>query len=167
MKKVKLFALIIFILAISCAAASAGDILEGVVSLGQDHVQMTWWLLAHMSERASPETGAPTAIVRKYYTNVGIRNETIELLMSKFAIDPDVAGRLFFTEYRYIYSADHRTFAVGYIRHYNMVGVLIHGTEFDGSTPDTQLTWVGVIPDGPSGRALNEMRRRENIPVPR
>ncbi|MCL1941515.1 MAG: hypothetical protein FWG09_06185, partial [Synergistaceae bacterium] len=84
MKKVMLFALMIFILVISCAAAGAAELVDGNVSLGQDHVQMMWYLVGY--EKTSPETGAPSGTVRKYYTYVGIKNETIELLMSRFGL---------------------------------------------------------------------------------
>ena len=157
MKKVILFASIVFILAISCAVTGAGELVDGNVSLGQDHVQMMWYLVGY--EKASPETGAPSGTVRKYYTNVGIKNETIELLMSKFGLDAEKAGSLYFTEYRYIYSADTKTFAVGYIRHYDMVGNLVYGTEMNGQTEETKLSWVGVVPKGPSGLALDVVKK--------
>jgi len=157
MKKFILLAFIIFVLAITGSTASAGELVDGNVSLGQDHVQMTWYLVGY--EKSSPETGVPSAIVRKYYTNVGIKNETIELLMSKFGLNAEIAGSLYFTEYRYIYSSDLKMFAVGYIRHYDMVGNLVYGTEMDGQSEGTQLTWVAIVPKGPSGLALAAVRK--------
>ena len=157
MKKLVLLLPVIIVLAISGAAAFAGELVDGNISLGQDHVQMTWYLVAY--EKASQETGAPSATVRKYYTNAGIKNETIELLMSKFGLNAEKAGSLYFTEYRYIYSTDLKKFAVGYIRHYDMVGNIVHGTEMNGQTEDTKLSWVSIVPKGPSGLALDVVRK--------
>ena len=164
MKKIMLLLFIIFMPVISCAPVLAADLLDGIVPLGQDHAQMTWYLLN--SGRTSG-TGDPFAVVRKYYTNVGVKNETIELLMSKFGLDAEKAGNLYFTEYVYHYSKDLQMFAVGYIRHYDMVDQIIHRTEFDGLTNETMLTWVGVVQGGPSGLALDVVRRRERISAPR
>lgn len=162
MKKMILFSVVIFILIISCAAipANAGELADGNVSLGQDHVKMTWYLISY---GIAEDTGAPLGVVRKYYTNAGIKDETIELLMSKFGIEASRASSLYFTEYIYNYSVDHKMFAVGYIRHYDMEGTLIYGTEFDGQT---ELTWANVDSKGPSGLALNAIRKAGNIPDP-
>ncbi|MCL1876354.1 MAG: hypothetical protein FWF87_08875 [Synergistaceae bacterium] len=162
MKKIILLSVVIFMLSFSCAAmkANAGDLADGNVSLGQDHVKMTWYLISYGK---TDDTGAPLGVVRKYYTNAGIKDETIELLMSKFGIDAARASSLYFTEYVYNYSADHKKFAVGYIRHYDMEGTVIHGTDFNAPT---ELTWVNVDSKGPSGLALNAIRKAGNIPDP-
>ena len=157
MKKLMFLMTVIVVLAISSVAVPASELVDGNVSLGQDHVKMTWYLVAY--EKASQETGAPSATVRKYYTNAGIKNETIELLMSKFGLDAEKAGSLYFTEYRYIYSSDLKKFAVGYIRHYDMVGNLVYGTEMNGQTEETKLAWVAIVPKGPSGLALGVVRK--------
>ena len=162
MKKIFLLLVVIFILAISSAAmpAKAGELADGNVSLGQDHVKMTWYLVSYGKVE---DTGAPLGVVRKYYTNAGIKDETIELLMSKFGLDAARASSLYFTEYVYNYAVDHKKFAVGYIRHYDMEGLLVHGTDFN--TPE-ELTWVNVDAKGPSGLALNAIRKAANIPDP-
>jgi hypothetical protein len=161
MKKLILLSVVIFMLAVSCAAipAIAGELADGNVSLGQDHVKMTWYLVSY---EIAEDTGAPIGVVRKYYTNAGIKDETIELLMSKFGLDATKASSLYFTEYVYNYSVNHKMFAVGYIRHYDMEGLLIHGTEFDSLTQQT----ANVDPKGPSGLALNAVRKAANIPDP-
>jgi hypothetical protein len=165
MKKLMLLAVIIFVLAISCAAipAKAGELVDGNISLGQDHVKMTWYLVGYGK---ITNTEVPFAVVRKYYTNAGIKNETVELLMSKFGLDAEKAASLYFTEYIYNYSADHKTFSVGYIRHYDMVGNLVHGTEFNSYSEDTKPVWSNVDSKGPSGLALNIVRKNLNIPDP-
>jgi len=158
MKKM-LFTAMVFMLAISCAVPTgASEVLDGVVSLGQDHVQMTWYAL----DSGRNAAGELFVVVRKYYTNIGIKDRTIELLMSKFGTDPETAGKLYFTEYIYTYSQDMKMFSFGYIRHYDDVGRLIHGTEMDGLTEETKPVWAGVEPRGPSGLALNVARRRGN-----
>ena len=89
---------------------------------------MKWWLLDYGKD----EAGVPFAVSRKYYTNQTVKNETIELLMSKFGISPEVAGSLYFTEYRYEYSPDGSQYAMTYLRHYDMLGNEIHGTVYEG-----------------------------------
>ena len=104
-------------------------------NLGQDKNKMTWYLLDYGKD----ENGTLFAISRKYYTNTTIKNETIELLMSKFGISPEVAGSLYFTEYRYDYTPDGKQFATKYLRHYDMLGNEIHGTEY--GTDDNPQTF--------------------------
>lgn len=98
------------------------------VNLGQDKNKMTWYLLDY----GTNEAGVPFAISRKYYTNTTIKNEMIELLMSKFGLSPEVAGSLYFTEYGYEYTPDGKQWALAYLRHYDMLGNLIHGTVYEG-----------------------------------
>ena len=105
-------------------------------NLGQDKNKMTWYFLDYGKD----ENGTLFAISRKYYTNTTIKNETIELLMSKFGISPEVAGSLYFTEYRYDYTPDGRQFAMKYLRHYDMLGNEIHGTEY--GSDDNPMTFV-------------------------
>jgi hypothetical protein len=166
MKKTKLIIVVIITLVIcfSSIAAKAGELVDGNVLLGQDHVKMTWYLVG---SGKIADTGVPFAVVRKYYTNAGIKNDTIELLMSKFSLDAEIASSLYFTEYVYNYSPDQKLFAVGYIRHYDMIGQLIYGTEFDGLTEATKPTWANVEAKGPSGLALVQVRKIENIPAPK
>ena len=107
-------------------------------ALGQDKNKMTWYLLDYGKDK----DGVPYAISRKYYTNATIKNETIELLMSKFAISPEVAGSLYFTEYGYEYTKDGKQFALTYLRHYDMLGNEIHGTEY--GTEENPKTFAGI-----------------------
>ena len=60
--------------------------------------------------------------------------------MSKFGISPEVAGSLYFTEYRYDYTPDGKQFAMKYLRHYDMLGNEIHGTEY--GSDDNPMTFV-------------------------
>ena len=97
-------------------------------NLGQDKNKMTWYILDY----GKNEAGVPYAVSRKYYTNATIKNEMIELLMSKFGLSPEVAGSLYFTEYGYEYTADGKQWALAYLRHYDMLGNEIHGTVYEG-----------------------------------
>ena len=113
-------------------AAKDGD-------LKRDANNMQWYLVSFGKDAT---TGVPYAITRKYYTNTTIKNETIELLMSKFGISPEVAGSLYFTEYGYEYSNDGKQFALTYLRHYDMLGNEIHGTEY--GTEENPKTFAGI-----------------------
>ena len=97
-------------------------------ALGQDKNKMTWYILDYGKDSA----GVPFAVSRKYYTNTTIKNETIELLMSKFGLSPEVAGSLYFTEYGYEYTPDGKQYAMTYLRHYDMLGNELHGTVYEG-----------------------------------
>ncbi len=122
MKKLVVCALLLGIFASSAMAWDAAK----QKTLGPDSNKMTWYLLDY----GKNEAGKPYAVSRKYYTNPTIKNDTIELLMSKFGISPEVAGSLYFTEYCYEYSEDGQQYAMTYLRHYDMLGNLIHGTDY-------------------------------------
>ena len=102
---------------------------------------MTWYLLDY----GKNDAGIPYAISRKYYTNATIKNETIELLMSKFGLSPEVAGSLYFTEYGYEYTPDGTQYAMTYLRHYDMLGNELHGTVYEGDAK----TFSSVAAAGP------------------
>ena len=97
-------------------------------NLGQDSNKMQWYILDYGKD----SNGVPFAISRKYYTNTTVKNETIELLMSKFGLSPEVAGSLYFTEYGYEYTPDGKQYALTYLRHYDMLGNELHGTVYEG-----------------------------------
>ncbi|MBQ7154496.1 MAG: hypothetical protein IJR85_02935 [Synergistaceae bacterium] len=127
MKKFVACALLLGLLAALSSPVFAWDSAKQK-NLGQDKNKMQWYLLDYGKDSA----GIPYAISRKYYTNTTIKNETIELLMSKFGLSPEVAGSLYFTEYGYEYTPDGKQFAMTYLRHYDMLGNLLHGTEYEG-----------------------------------
>ncbi len=108
--------------------------------LGRDGNNMQWWLL----EYGKNAEGKNYAITRKYYTNAKIKNETIELLMSKFGTSPEVANSLYFTEYGYEYTDDGKQFALTYLTHYDRLGNEIHGTIYDDSSEATKKNFVGI-----------------------
>ncbi|MBQ7151862.1 MAG: hypothetical protein IJR94_06370 [Synergistaceae bacterium] len=137
MKKFLLGVLLVALIAAMAAPVMAWDAAKQK-ALGQDKNKMTWYILDYGKD----EAGVPYAISRKYYTNPEIKNTTIELLMSKFGISPEVAGGLYFTEYRYEYTQDGKQFAVTYLRHYDMLGNEIHGTTY--GTDDNPKTFAGV-----------------------
>ena len=119
-------------------------------NLGQDHVKMTWYILDYGKNK-----NVPYAIARKYYTNAAIKEETIDLLMSKFGLSPEVAGSLYFTEYGYEYTPDGKQFAVTYLRHYDMLGNEIYGTVYDGSSEATKKTFAAVDPKHAAGKGAS------------
>jgi hypothetical protein len=119
-------------------------------NLGQDHVKMQWYLLDY----GVKDDGIPFAISRKYYTNESIKQQTIDLLMSKYGILAEVAGSLYFTEYEYEYSKDGKQFAVTYLRHYDMLGNEIYGTVYDGSSEAAKKVFAAVDPKSTPGKGL-------------
>jgi hypothetical protein len=119
-------------------------------NLGLDHVNMQWWILDY----GIKDDGTPYSVARKYYTNEKIKQDTIELLMSKFDYSPEVAGSLYFTEYEFEYTKDGSQFATAYLRHYDMLGQEIHGTVYDDSTEATKKAFTGVIANHASGKGL-------------
>ena len=125
MKKFVVCALLLGLLVAFASPVLAWDAAKQK-ALGQDKNKMTWYLLDYGKD----SDGVPFAISRKYYTNATIKNDTIELLMSKFGISPEVAGSLYFSEYRYDYTDDGTKFAQAYVHHYDMLGNLIHGTDY-------------------------------------
>ena len=137
MKKFVVCALLLGLLVAFASPVLAWDAAKQK-ALGQDKNQMTWYLLDYGKD----SNGVPYAISRKYYTNATVKNETIELLMSKFAISPEVAGSLYFTEYGYEYTPDGKQFALTYLRHYDMLGHEIHGTEY--GTDENPKTFAGI-----------------------
>ncbi len=139
MKKFVVFALLIALIAALSVPAMAWDASKQK-ELGQDRNKMTWYILDYGKD----SNGVPFAVARKYYTNTTIKNETIELLMSKFGISPEVAGSLYFTEYGYEYTADGKQFAQTYVRHYDMLGNEIHGTVYDDSTEATKKNFIAL-----------------------
>ena len=115
--------------------------------LGQDHVKMKWYLLDY-----GKNGDVPFAVARKYYTNTTIKNQTVDLLMSKYGLSPEVAGSLYFTEYGYEYTADGKQFAVAYLRHYDMLGNEIYGTTYDNSSEATKKTFAALDPKSTPGK---------------
>lgn len=107
-------------------------------NLGQDNNKMQWYLLDYGKD----SSGMPYAISRKYYTNTKIKNETVELLMSKYKIPSEIAGSLYFTEYGYEFTPDGKQFALTYLRHYDMLGNEIHATVYDDNTDATKKTFA-------------------------
>lgn len=129
-------------------------------NLGQDHVKMQWYLLDY-----GKKDNAPFAIARKYYTNTSIKQQTVDLLMSKYSLSPEVAGSLYFTEYGYEYTPDGKQFAVTYLRHFDMLGNEIYGTVFDNSTDATKKVFTAVDPKSTPGKGLAYAQGK--VPAPK
>lgn len=139
MKKFAVCALIIGLVAVMAVPSFAWDAAKQK-ALGQDKNKMTWYILDYGKTSAD----VPFAISRKYYTNPTIKNETIELLMSKFGLSPEKAGSLYFTEYGYEYTPDGKQFAMTYQRHYDMLGNELYGTVYDDSSEATKKNFIAL-----------------------
>jgi hypothetical protein len=145
-KKLALLALLVTMAVCSASSAMAWDPAKQQ-NLGQDHVKMQWYLLDY-----GVKGEVPFAVARKYYTNESIKQQTVDLLMSKYGISPEGAGSLYFTEYEYEYTKDGKQFAVAYLRHYDMLGNEIYGTVYDGASEATKKTFAAVDPKSTPGR---------------
>ena len=139
MKKFAVCALIIGLVAVMAVPSFAWDAAKQK-ALGQDKNKMTWYILDYGKTSAD----VPFAVSRKYYTNPTIKNETIELLMSKFGLSPEKAGSLYFTEYGYEYTPDGKQFAMTYQRHYDMLGNELYGTVYDDSSEATKKNFIAL-----------------------
>jgi hypothetical protein len=145
-KSVVIFVLLLTAAVCSVLPAEAWDPAKQK-DLGRDSVKMQWYLLDY-----GTENGVPYAIARKYYTSESIKQQTIDLLMSKYGLAPDLAGSLYFTEYRYDYTPDGKQFAVVYLRHYDMQGEEIHGTVYDDSSEAAKKIFAAVDPKHATGK---------------
>ena len=156
MKKAWKFMVLALLAAMVCSALPAmawwnlNPNPEKLRDLGEDHVKMKWWI----SDYGVREDGTPFSVVRKYYTSPAIKDNTIELLMSKFGYSPDVAGGLFFTAYVFEYTKDRRQFATAYLGHYDDLGNEIHGTVYDDSSEYRKKVFASVDPNQAVGKAL-------------
>ena len=153
MKKMQKFVVLAVLAAVAATAFPAVVWSQDKpVNLGLDHVNMQLWIVDY----GVRVDGTLFSVVRKYYTSEGIRQETIELLMSKFGCPPEVAGNLYFTEYWFEYTNDRSQFATAYLGHYmqRTQDNLIHETVFDDSSEDTKKTFAPIVPNHASGRAL-------------
>ena len=139
MKKFAVCALIIGLVAVMAVPSFAWDAAKQK-ALGQDKNKMTWYILDY----GKTSNDIPFAVSRKYYTNPTIKNDTVELLMSKFGLSPEKAGSLYFTEYGYEYTPDGKQFAETYVRHYDMLGNEIYGTVYDGSSEAATKKYIAL-----------------------
>ena len=116
--------------AFAAETAAAGDPAAKApapVNFGKDANKMQWYLVNY-----GKEGDGHFAVARKYYTNPDEKEKTVDLIVTKFAIEQEKASGLYFTEYRYEYSADGKQFALAYINHYDMLGNMIKSTEYQG-----------------------------------
>ena len=149
--KVKKFIVLALLAAVVCSAlpAMAWDP-DKQKNLGQDHVKMQWYILDY----GLKDNGTPFSVARKYYTNEKIKQDTVELLMSKFGYSAELAGSLYFTEYEFEYTKDGKQFTTSYLRHYDMLGNEIHGTVYDDSSEAVKKTYAAVDPSSTPGKGL-------------
>jgi hypothetical protein len=148
-KSVVIFVLLAAAVVCSALPAAAWDAAKQR-DLGRDSVKMQWYLLDY-----GVEGSVPYAIARKYYTSESIKQQTIDLLMSKYGLAPELAGSLYFTEYKYEYTPDGKQFAVSYLRHYDMQGEEIHGTVYDDSSDALKRIFAPVDPKHATGKAVD------------
>ena len=139
-KKFVVVLLLTAVVASSALSAAAAEVPKSK-DLGLDHVKMKWWIYDY-----GARDGRPFVVARKYYTNESIKQNTVDLLMSKFGISPEVASALYGTEYGYEYTQDGKQFAVTYLLHFTQNGEVIHRTIFDNSSAATKKAFVSVPP---------------------
>lgn len=111
------------------------------VNFGKDANKMQWYLVNY-----GKEEDTAFAVARKYYTNPDEKQKTADLLATKFGIEKEKASELYFTQYRYVYSADGKQFALAYIQHYDMLGNIINSTEYEGKDRVFYVMTKGMIP---------------------
>ena len=160
-KKVR-FVVLVMLVAIACSALPSMAVNldrnpDKEVSLGQDHVKMSWFI----TDYGTKEDGTPFAVTRKYYTNETIKKETIELLMSKFSYEAEKASSLYFTAYEYEYTKDGKQFAVTYLGHLDMLGNVIHQTVYDDSNEAAKKTFAAVDPNSVPGKAVALLMKKK------
>ena len=150
-KKAQKFVILALLAAMVCSAlpAIAWDP-EKQKNLGQDHIKMQWYILDY----GTKEDGTPFSVARKYYTNEKVKQDTVELLMSKFGYSAELAGSLYFTEYEFEYTKDGKQFATSYLRHYDMLGNEIHGTVYDDSSEAVKKVFAAIDANSTPGKGL-------------
>ena len=150
-KKTPKFMLLALLITLICSVLYASEFPpERQRYLGLDHVGMLWYIM----DFGIREDGTPFAVARRYFTNETIRQEIIDILVTRFGHSPEAAGTLYFTEFGYEYTQDGTQFTFTYIRHRDQLGNDIHGTVFDNSSEDTMRTYQSVDPSHAVGRAL-------------
>jgi len=154
-KKAPGFILLALLVALTCSTSLAAEFKtefapERQAYLGLDHVGMLWYIMDY----GIREDGTPFAVTRRYFTNEDIRQEIIEILISRFGHLPEAAGTLYFTEFGYDYTQDGRQFTITYIRHRDQLGNDIHRTINDDSCENTRRVFAYVVHDQAVGRAL-------------
>ena len=154
-KKAPNFMLPALLVVLTCFVSSATEFEtefdpQKQVYLGLDHVGMLWYIMDY----GIGEDGTPFAVTRRYFTNEDIRQEIIEILISRFGHSREIAGTLYFTEFGYEYTEDGRQFAITYIRHRDQLGNDIHGTVNDDSCENTRRVFADVVHNHAVGRAL-------------
>ena len=123
------------------AAEAPAVKLPDPVNFGKDANKMQWYLVNY-----GKEENTAFAEARKYYTNPDEKLKTADLLATKFGIEKERASELYFTQYRYVYSADGKQFALASIQHYDMLGNIIHSTEYEGKDRVFYAMSKGMIP---------------------
>ena len=91
--------------------------------LGRDPEGSTWYIIDYGRTSSSAY-----AVARKYYTAEDVRNDVIDELISEYSVSEETAEQLYFTEYRYDYTADGKQYSEVYEIHYDKLGHQIYGT---------------------------------------
>ena len=139
--KLMLLAYLIALITLICSASDAAEFPpERQRYLGFDHIGMLWYIMDY----GIKEDGTPFAVARRYFTNSDIRQEIIDILVSREGHSPEVAETLYFTEFGYEYTQDGTQFALTYTRHRDQLGNDIHATFFDNSSEDRMRTYHAV-----------------------
>lgn len=132
--------LALFLVMMLVLPASAEDAFVKQITIGRDSAGQTWYLTDY-----GIDYNTPYAVARKYYTSEAVKYDTIEKLESRYSVPENVASTLYFTEYRYEYTPDGTQYAEVYRRHYDMMGKLIYGFEFNNSSGANRKYFVKVV----------------------
>ncbi len=143
----KFFAVVLVLML--AVPAFAEDAFVKQVQIGRDGSGMTWWLIDYGSDYDSYY-----AVARKYYTSEAVKSDTIEKLISRNRVPEKKAKALYFTEYRYEYTADGSQYAQSYVRHYDMLGKLIYKIDYDNSTGARRKYFVKVVKNSIQSKGL-------------
>ena len=148
----KLFMIVVVMLCVAVTSAWAytpypdeelskkDESFEKQITIGTDSSGMTWYLIDY-----GPNRSGFYAVARKYYTNRNLKASTVDTLISRFSVPERIAKDLFFTEYRYEYTADGLRYAEAYRRYYDSYGNKIIGLEFDGRSTARRKTFINVV----------------------
>ena len=133
----KLLALVLVIMLVLPASAEKAFVKQ--VTIGRDSAGQTWYLTDY-----GVDYNTPYAVARKYYTSEAVKYDTIEKLESRYNVPESRASALYFTEYKYEYTPDGKQYSEVYRMHYDMMGKLIYGFEFDNSSGAKRKYFVKV-----------------------
>ena len=141
MRKFFLMSLLVSSIIAAIASSSfAEDTYAKQINLGQDGSGMTWYLLDYGVKKDKPY-----AVARKYYTSNLVKEETIDILISRYSVSESKAAQLYFTEYKYEYTPDGKSYAETYRKYYDVRGNEIFKLVFSNKKGARKKHFVNVV----------------------